>query len=189
VQLDGHRASCAICLLDFQEPKRVSDGALKTVEDKTDSEAHTHGENEAATVGENEDVEEVGDVTEQSAGPYSLNGDNLRLQDAGQGAQPLRLLKCGHVFHVSLFLLGARTSLTIAATENMRGSMAHRRVGPLSGVSATCTRDRARGDSCSYGRRHASVAQTVVPEEPPERTCVSVMTITSCLFYDRNLTF
>lgn len=101
VQLDGHRASCAICLLDFQEPKRVSEGALKTVEDKTDSEAHAHREeNEVPTAGENEEeVEEEGDVTEQATSPYSLNGDNLRLQDAGQGAQPLRLLKCGHVFH------------------------------------------------------------------------------------------
>jgi hypothetical protein len=183
VQLDGHRASCAICLLDFQEPKRVSEGALKTVEDKTDSEAHAHREeNEVPTAGENEEeVEEEGDVTEQATSPYSLNGDNLRLQDAGQGAQPLRLLKCGHVFHVGLFVLGARTALTIAATENMRGSMAHRRIGPLSGVSATCTRKRARRDSCSYGRKRASVAQTVVPEEPTERTCVSVMTITSLL--------
>ena len=107
MQLDGHRASCAICLLDFQEPKRVSDGALKTVEDKTDSEAHTHGENEAPTAGENEEVEEVGDVTEQTTPPFSPNSDNLRLQDAGQGAQPLRLLKCGHVFHVGHFVFGS----------------------------------------------------------------------------------
>jgi hypothetical protein len=42
------------------------------------------------------------DVTEQAAA-LALPGDDLtlRLQDAGQGAQPLRLLKCGHVFHVS----------------------------------------------------------------------------------------
>jgi len=99
VQLDGHRASCAICLLDFQEPKRVSEGALKTVEDKTNSEVQVRGGNEAAVTAENEEVEEVGDVTEHTTEPFSMNGDNLRLQDAGQGAQPLRLLKCGHVFH------------------------------------------------------------------------------------------
>ncbi|KAI9442227.1 hypothetical protein H4582DRAFT_2109891 [Lactarius indigo] len=111
VQLDGHRASCAICLLDFQEPKRVGGvGVSKTVEDKTDSEAQAAAENGAeAAAAENEaidgqdeedEVEEVGgDVTEQTTTPVSLNGDNLRLQDAGQGAQPLRLLKCGHVFH------------------------------------------------------------------------------------------
>ena len=27
--------------------------------------------------------------------------ERLRLEDAGEGAQPLRLLPCGHVFHVS----------------------------------------------------------------------------------------
>ena len=105
VQLDAHRASCAICLLDFQEPKRVSEGALKTVEDKTGSDAQAQGQDDAAAAAaENEEeVGEVEEVTEQTSTPFSLNGDNLRLQDAGQGAQPLRLLKCGHVFHVSLF--------------------------------------------------------------------------------------
>ena len=29
--------------------------------------------------------------------------DALELADAGEGAQPLRQLTCGHVFHVSLF--------------------------------------------------------------------------------------
>ena len=50
--------------------------------------------------------EREGDITEQAATPAtpttptSPTGDlALRLQDAGQGAQPLRLLKCGHVFH------------------------------------------------------------------------------------------
>ncbi|KAH9083527.1 hypothetical protein EDB83DRAFT_2502548 [Lactarius deliciosus] len=109
VQLDGHRASCAICLLDFQAPKRIGGvGDSKAVEDRTDSEVQAQAENEAeAAAAENEaidgqdeddeeEVEEVGgDVTEQT----TANGDNLRLQDAGQGAQPLRLLKCGHVFH------------------------------------------------------------------------------------------
>lgn len=106
VQLDAHRASCAICLLDFQEPKRASEGALKTVEDKTNSEAQA--QNEAVAAENEEEVGEVEEVTEQTNSPFSLNGDNLRLQDAGQGAQPLRLLKCGHVFHVSLlfFFLG-----------------------------------------------------------------------------------
>ena len=30
--------------------------------------------------------------------------DALKLNDAGEGAQPLRLLSCGHVFHVSILL-------------------------------------------------------------------------------------
>lgn len=35
-------------------------------------------------------------------GVTDADDDNLRLQDAGEGVQPLRLLSCGHVFHVSL---------------------------------------------------------------------------------------
>jgi hypothetical protein len=105
VQLDSHRASCAICLLDFQEPKRVSVSARRTVVDKTKTkeQEQTHGQ-----VAENEAIggvgapEEEGDVTEQMRTPVSPRGGTpLRLQDAGEGAQPLRLLNCGHVFHVS----------------------------------------------------------------------------------------
>ncbi|KAI9463644.1 hypothetical protein BJY52DRAFT_1202924 [Lactarius psammicola] len=69
--------SCAICLLDFQEPKRVGVGALKTRRRRGRNEAAA-AENEA--IGEREEEEEVE-------------------EDAGEGAQPLRLLKCGHVFH------------------------------------------------------------------------------------------
>jgi hypothetical protein len=90
VQLDSHRASCAICLLDFQEPKRVSLGPDNTKET---------AENQAADVpGTREEGE--ADITEQAPPPVSPSSDMaLRLQDAGEGAQPLRLLKCGHVFH------------------------------------------------------------------------------------------
>ncbi|KAI0319162.1 hypothetical protein OF83DRAFT_1282114 [Amylostereum chailletii] len=82
VRLEGNRAACAICLMDFEEPKRV-DGEGKediTVEDKDEvgnvkrvtSHTHVHG---------------VGDAS------------RVRLEDAGEGSQPLRLLACGHVFH------------------------------------------------------------------------------------------
>ena len=98
VQLDSHRASCAICLLDFQEPKRASLGPLGSEVTKETA------ENQAVDVpGTREEGE--GDITEQAAPPASptspSSGMALRLRDAGEGAQPLRLLKCGHVFHVS----------------------------------------------------------------------------------------
>jgi hypothetical protein len=102
VQLDRHRDSCAICLLDFQEPKRVgSDIPKATVEDHTQIEV---AENQATTdePETRQEGEGDGDITEQATAPASPNGDlALRLQGAGHGAQPLRLLKCGHVFHVS----------------------------------------------------------------------------------------
>ena len=98
VQLDSHRASCAICLLDFQEPKRVSVGARGTVEE--DKEPKEQGTEDEAISGLGPEGD--GDVTGQTSTPVSLGGNTrLRLQDAGEGAQPLRLLNCGHVFHVS----------------------------------------------------------------------------------------
>jgi len=93
VQLDSHRASCAICLLDFQEPNRVDLGPLGS--ETTKSEAENQAPNMPGALQEGE-----GDITEQAAAPASPSSDlALRLQDAGQGSQPLRLLKCGHVFH------------------------------------------------------------------------------------------
>ena len=106
VQLDSHRASCAICLLDFQEPRRVSSGPAGPDVPKTPVEDQATEAPEARQ--EEGEGEREGDITEQAASPTTpaspatLTGDlALRLQDAGQGAQPLRLLKCGHVFHVS----------------------------------------------------------------------------------------
>jgi len=103
VQLDSHRASCAICLLDFQEPRRVSSGPAGSDVSKTPVENQATEASETRQEGEGE---REGDITEQAttpatpSSPSSPTGDlALRLQDAGQGAQPLRLLKCGHVFH------------------------------------------------------------------------------------------
>ncbi|KAI0256101.1 hypothetical protein BJV78DRAFT_1169213 [Lactifluus subvellereus] len=96
VQLDSHRASCAICLLDFQEPKRVDVRGRGTIED--DKKTKEPGAEDEAIGGVG--TPEEGDVTEQTSTPVSPSGAApLRLQDAGEGAQPLRLLNCGHVFH------------------------------------------------------------------------------------------
>jgi len=88
VTLEGNRAACAICLMDYEEPKRKS-GADS--EDETDYvKAHT-------------DMEE-GTSGAPAAEPVAQEAEtpDLKLSDAGQGSQPLRLLGCGHVFHVSL---------------------------------------------------------------------------------------
>lgn len=82
VRLDGNRAACAICLMDFEEPRRlVGDNE----EQQNDRSASLQGEQ----------IIPVERITEEER--VSLP----RLQDAGEGPQPLRLLACGHVFHVS----------------------------------------------------------------------------------------
>lgn len=87
VILEGNRAACAICLMDFEEPKKVAG-------------TNVDPPKEEGIPGSSADAlpTPVGNITvEQRQEP-------LKLEDAGEGAQPLRLLACGHVFHVSLLL-------------------------------------------------------------------------------------
>ncbi|KAF7288651.1 RING-type domain-containing protein [Mycena chlorophos] len=80
VVLENNRATCAICLMDFEEPKRV-DG-------------HSAGEAAPAT---SSGIQEVPVEPNEAS-----QGDTLpKLEDAGEGSQPLRLLACGHCFHQS----------------------------------------------------------------------------------------
>ncbi|KAF5370854.1 hypothetical protein D9758_001798 [Tetrapyrgos nigripes] len=81
VVLEGNRAACAICLMDFEEPKRIHPAP----EDKSKA---------TVTVGTarvSDSSPEEGNIAEENR--------QLQLEDAGEGAQPLRLLTCGHVFH------------------------------------------------------------------------------------------
>ncbi|KAK0466202.1 uncharacterized protein EV420DRAFT_816234 [Desarmillaria tabescens] len=70
VVLEGNRATCAICLMDFEEPKQVVSTSEK----------------------------DKGLSLKAGRSPTHGNAE-LKLEDAGDGAQPLRLLACGHVFH------------------------------------------------------------------------------------------
>jgi hypothetical protein len=100
VRLEGNRAACAICLLDFAEPKRVVGAPLPT----------DAGGNKAAAVAS--DAQDTADITEEVQEIFveqPLEEDRhirLKLMDAGEGPQPLRLLQCGHVFHVRLLVHG-----------------------------------------------------------------------------------
>ena len=91
VRLEGNRASCAICLMDFEEPKRVNgEGEAQTNDqNKAEQEPNT------VPAGEGTSIVQVDGVIE-----VPRSSDPLKLEDAGEGAQPLRLLACGHVFHV-----------------------------------------------------------------------------------------
>ena len=94
VRMEGHRATCAICLMDFDEPPRVHGAAKKTqVEGGEDQVQESSG---VQTPADSNGVEEVQveEVTQEDS-------ERVQLQDAGEGPQPLRLLSCGHAFHVS----------------------------------------------------------------------------------------
>lgn len=97
VRLEGNRAACAVCLMDFEAPAR-REGAEKAERERAAAEGAAGEEG-----GEGVQEVRVEEVTREDA-------RTLKLEDAGEGAQPLRLLPCGHVFHVSGFggwVLGA----------------------------------------------------------------------------------
>lgn len=102
VALDGNRAVCAICLLDFEEPKRKHPHPLP-------AENQTKAEDNQNVVLPGQDNVASGTIITLPAqipsAPDDSRRDPLKLEDAGEGPQPLRLLACGHVFHVSIPLI------------------------------------------------------------------------------------
>lgn len=91
VTLEGNRAACAICLQDYEEPKRkVADNQAANEEKGKSSSDFAEGSRLSVK------APEPTNVTEDAR-----RIDNLKLADAGEAVQPLRLLGCGHVFHVS----------------------------------------------------------------------------------------
>lgn len=82
VRLDENRATCAICMLDFEPPPKK--GTAQTP-------VGVEGGSSAAP-----------EITAREVEHETNEAGDLILTDAGEGAQPLRLLQCGHVFHVRL---------------------------------------------------------------------------------------
>lgn len=131
VALEGNRAACAICLLDFEAPKRKH---------PLPAENETGAETEVSTATEVDNAPPGSSTLTQSQSP-NIHEENrpeaLKLEDAGEGAQPLRLLECGHVFHVSTFLYTRAYSHTTYRAENLSRPVAYRRLRPLSNMSAS----------------------------------------------------
>ncbi|KAJ7346628.1 hypothetical protein DFH08DRAFT_700878 [Mycena albidolilacea] len=87
VILEGNRAACAVCLMDFEEPKRIA--GLEPAAAPSAEESESVEESESAPSA----IQEVPVESDSDA------ENQLKLEDAGEGAVPLRLLACGHVFH------------------------------------------------------------------------------------------
>ncbi|KAI0063580.1 hypothetical protein BV25DRAFT_1824126 [Artomyces pyxidatus] len=94
VRLPGNRAACAICLLDFEEPRRL----LPLPEAEQEEQGKQAADVQAPEAPAGDAGESVYQV-EPLSPPPPVADESLRLEDAGEGVQPLRLLDCGHVFH------------------------------------------------------------------------------------------
>jgi len=86
VRLSGTRATCHICLEEFDEPRK------KDVPQTGGNEKHDGQEARSSKRKKRKKTRRKSTLPGE---------DPLKLEDAGDGAQPLRLLACGHVFHVS----------------------------------------------------------------------------------------
>lgn len=108
VRLEENRATCAVCMEDFVEPHRR--GGAK-------------GASRSPAV-----------TLEPPSSPAVEDAAPIRLEDAGEGAQPLRLLACGHVFHVRARRFATVHQL-IAVAANMFGPVANRCLWTLPDLS------------------------------------------------------
>ncbi|KAF7361884.1 RING-type domain-containing protein [Mycena venus] len=86
VILEGNRAACAVCLMDFEEPKRIA--GLDPPSPPPTSTEETAPSTPA-----------IQEIPLETSTPAATADNELKLEDAGEGAVPLRLLACGHVFH------------------------------------------------------------------------------------------
>ncbi|KAJ7170545.1 hypothetical protein C8R43DRAFT_874950 [Mycena crocata] len=91
VVLDGNRAACAVCLMDFEEPKRIAGHDPVAT-------APTLSSEEPSTSKEPNSTPVIQEIPMQTSSAENIE-NQLKLEDPGEGAQPLRLLACGHVFH------------------------------------------------------------------------------------------
>lgn len=83
--------------MDFEEPKKVEDASSPASNVPT-TETKENANSDAAGPGE----PPMGELRVQVDEITREDRERLQLEDAGEGAQPLRLLACGHVFHVSI---------------------------------------------------------------------------------------
>ncbi|KAL0072377.1 hypothetical protein AAF712_000140 [Marasmius tenuissimus] len=109
VVLENNRAACAICLMDFEEPKRIKRGNEPA--DTQDTLVEPASKTESSPAATESTTESI---TEEQR---ERDASNLKLEHAGDGAQPLRLLTCGHVFHVFGSLLLPRASIDKLLTQ------------------------------------------------------------------------
>jgi len=107
VALEGNRAACAICLMDFEEPQRKDRNAVNVSEDSQISVSQPEEKADNDKKNKTQDTVGVSTPPPNSTETQTRNNPLPTLTDAGDGAQPLRLLACSHVFHVGPLCLQA----------------------------------------------------------------------------------
>lgn len=100
VRLEGNRAVCAICLMDFDEPPRRKPGSSSS-KGKAKQSQKPKPNNSAA--GKWDLKKDAGDGGEGKSGKENPSASGA-VEPGEAEPEPLRLLECGHVFHVCIFM-------------------------------------------------------------------------------------
>ena len=111
VRLPENLATCGICLLEFEAPRRLNscrsrlaeDAEEDGEEDDDDGEELEMGEMPTKAGTENEPGEKVAVELPQ---PVDKQAVQSAESGSGDAPEPLRLLSCGHAYHVSLSRAG-----------------------------------------------------------------------------------
>ncbi|RPD56358.1 hypothetical protein L226DRAFT_615512 [Lentinus tigrinus ALCF2SS1-7] len=91
VRLPDNRASCGICLEDYEAPRRLTGRG----DERSESGSHAHGGNETYELA----GAQVTEVRVESPRPMDAGALQLADSDHSDAPAPLRLLSCGHVYH------------------------------------------------------------------------------------------
>ena len=117
VRLPENRATCGICLIEFEAPRRLNgrdkDAHPTSGSGSGEAEDEAHELNDIPHLGSQQQQQhEDGGVSHDSAQITEVRVESPRPADAGalqfadsdnsDAPEPLRLLSCGHVYHVSV---------------------------------------------------------------------------------------
>lgn len=129
VRLPENKATCMICLCEFEEPKKVGDRPSAQDRHPEDGRGEEH---EMAA------VEPLSPATGQPPGtieevqvepPREADAQTVEMaHEEGEGAlQPLRLLSCGHAYHVSppTRVASTNTNAVILSGDDRRSASTH----------------------------------------------------------------
>ncbi|KAI0766322.1 hypothetical protein BD413DRAFT_569992 [Trametes elegans] len=96
VRLPENKATCMICLCEFEEPRKLSKPPPSPDADSEVHEMSVLPPLSLARGGETGSIEEV-----QVEAPRATDAQTVQMADAesGDAPQPLRLLNCGHAYH------------------------------------------------------------------------------------------
>lgn len=185
VRLPENKATCMICLCEFEEPRKLADtdadaapGAPHTGSDDGDGEAHEMASVPPLSPAAGQPPGTIEEVLVEPPREADAQTGEISHDEEGEDAlQPLRLLSCGHAYHVSLFTqrrpgTDADAAVFCPVAEGVHRSVAHAEVGALPVLP-----DARRGAAAGEERAEVVAAQGVKERDArmPTSCCLDLL--------------